>query len=62
MNVRFLTSNQIILGPPRLRSVNATLQSWGGEENAAAPHFPPLLKLTANPEAERSRGHFELLV
>jgi hypothetical protein len=42
--------------------VNATLQSWGGEENAAAPHFPPLLKLTGNPEAERSRGHFELLI
>jgi len=51
MNVRFLTSNQILLGSPRLRSANVTVESWGGEEKAAVPLFPPLLKLTPNPEA-----------
>jgi hypothetical protein len=30
----------------------------GEEENAAAPHFPPLPVLACNPVAERSRGHF----
>jgi len=30
----------------------------GGEENAALPHFPPLLVLILNPVAELSRGYF----
>jgi hypothetical protein len=33
----------------------------GGEENAAAPHFPPLPFFDSNPVAERSRGHFDRL-
>ncbi len=34
----------------------------GGEENAASPHFPPLLVVILDSVAERSRGHIELLV
>jgi Na+-transporting NADH:ubiquinone oxidoreductase subunit NqrE len=47
---------------PRLRSVTVGFLGWGGEKNGAAPHFSPLPSITLNPEAERSRGHFDLLV